>query len=174
MRKGFLIIIASLSLTLLMLIFNGLLKLEEQEKYVDNISYFPELSIYKNDLELNNEELFDNRGALFFILNPDCYYCERQIEDLIKNGESLFHINIYLLIPETKSRFVEWENLYENRFDKNIQFCRIEPKEYLSSFGEMKLPAILYYDTNKRLVSSNESFAKSDWILKNMLADENQ
>lgn len=171
MRKGFLITITIFLLFLSALIFNGLYKLRKQDKSIENMATFPEIAIYKNDLLLGAEDIFANKKTLFFILNPDCYYCELQIEELLKNQKKLSQLNIYLLIPEEKSDYKKWEQQYKNQLAANVQMCRLKPQDYRTYFWEMKLPTILYYDTNQQLITVHQSYAKLDWIVQNILHD---
>lgn len=173
MRKLIIIMIGITSLILLFLIFNGLLKLKEKKQIEKSRALFPEIRIYDSS-QISNDKFFQNTAPIFFILNPDCYYCERQIQELIDKKEMLRKLDLYLLIPSEEFYYKKWKNKYADSLDSNMNLYRINEFDYIKYFGEMSLPAVLQYNTDKTLIISHQSYVKADWILKNMTINESE
>lgn len=173
MKKLFLVMIFLILIFMLCLLVNGLLKLKEKQEMERSRKEFPKIKLYHGNQTIKTN-LFKGKSLVFFILNPDCYYCEYQIEHLIKKQALLSELRFYLLIPGEKEFFKNYENKYAAQLGSNMSLLRISQLDYLHYFGNLSLPAMLYYDENKQLISCKESFVKSDWILNTVAAYENK
>lgn len=115
---------------------------------------------------INIADIPPGKPTVLFYFGPYCPYCQAEIDDIVKNMESLQEIQIYLL---TTYSYGEMKSFYiKNNLEKfnNIRIGIDYGFQFSKYFNTILIPCTAIYNTNKKLNSVYIGTLSHDQIKK--------
>lgn len=109
------------------------------------------LTIKDNVTPFSTAHIPAGKPFILFLYQPDCPYCEAQMEDLLDNILSLDQMSIYLVTPDSYPSIAQFS--IHHRLDKYPVFHtnRDSSGILLNYFGAPVVPYMAFYNSEKKL-----------------------
>jgi hypothetical protein len=102
---------------------------------------------------------------MLIFFDPDCQHCLYEIRDLKTHIDEINLTKILLIATASAEEINSF--ILDNRLDSisKINVLRGVPDEIIGSFGNIPVPSIFIYDSNKKLVKSFRGEFKIETVI---------
>lgn len=112
----------------------------------------PDFTFYKTDgTPVSSEELSPDNAVCLIYLDPDCHFCKKEVEDIIRHIDAFGQTRL-LLISHVDSERLE-QFIAEYRLDEYEQITVLQDRDFRFAdlFGNIVTPSVYIYGADKIL-----------------------
>ena len=156
------VLIPILAIGILFYLFSNFQKKKSKVEALKNIPAFSVKDINGNSVT-NNTLPEGNKILVYF--NPDCEYCQAEIDELSKINENHKDINWIMFTDKPLIEIKKFAEKYRLEKTKNIHWCNDPKSEVYMKFAMTGIPYFLGYNAENKLVHRSTGAIKIEKVL---------
>lgn len=160
--KIFIFIIPVLLIGILVYLFSNFQKKKSKVEALKNIPSFSVKNINGNSVT-NNSLPEGNKILVYF--NPDCEYCQAEMNELSKINEKHQDINWIMFTDKPLNEIKKFAKKYKLDKAENIKWCNDPKSEVYLKFTMTGIPYFLGYNSDNKLVHRSTGAIKIEKVL---------
>lgn len=156
------VLIPVLAIGILIYLFSNF---QKKKSKVDALKDIPSFSVKDiNGNSVANNTLPEGNKVLVYF-NPDCEYCQAEIEELFKINEKHQDINWIMFTDKPLIEIRQFAQKYNLDKAKNIKWCNDPKSEVYLKFAMTGIPYFLGYNAENKLVHRSTGAIKIEKVL---------
>lgn len=160
--KTLVVIIPVLAIGILIYLFSNFQKKKSKVEALKNIPAFSVKDI--NGKSVTNNYLPEGNKVLVYF-NPDCEYCQAEMDELSKINEKHQDINWIMFTDKPLNEIKKFAKRYKLDKAENIKWCNDPKSEVYLKFTMTGIPYFLGYNDKNKLVHRSTGAIKIEKVL---------
>ena len=156
------VLIPVLAIGILIYLFSNFQKKKSKIEALKNIPAFSVKDINGNSVA-NNTLPEGNKILVYF--NPDCEYCQAEMDELSKINEKHHDINWIMFTDKPLKEIKRFAEKYKLDKAENIKWCNDPKSEVYLKFAMTGIPYFLGYNSDNKLVHRSTGAIKIEKVL---------
>lgn len=160
--KIFAVLIPVLAIGILFYLFSNFQKKKSKVEALKNIPAFSVKDINGNSVTNNT---LPQGNKIFVYFNPDCDYCQAEMDELSKINENHKNINWIMFTDKPLIEIKKFAEKYKLDKAENLKWCNDPKSEVYLKFAMTGIPYFLGYNTENKLVHRSTGAIKIEKVL---------